>query len=344
MNQISKTRNKKILAVYDDCLIASKGYSIYRRANDSEKWVKYARINDGINSLFALFHLSRRLTRAEITKLYRLKDGSELCIARKGIFKREKDAREFKKCFNVVRGSRPMNLCIDDDGKIYFGEYFMNMEKKAVNVYCSEDNGNSWKVVYTFDDGNINHIHGIFKDPYTGLLWIATGDRENECIIANTNDGFKTLNTVFRGGQDYRTCALLFYKEHIVFATDSQYQQNYIKCFDRATLEIKDLQAVQGPVIRGGQIGDMSFISTDVEESEVNLDKNVYIWATKDGLAWKQVFSAPKDCLPFLFQFGVFDIPGYDLEKPVEQLYFTGKAVKKYDNVTFALNINQLQL
>lgn len=335
-------KHKKLLLVDENELVASKGYKLYHRRTNDGKWIKYARINDGINSLFALFHMSRRLTRAEITKLYRLKDGSELCIARKGIFKREKDAREFKKCFNVVRGSRPMNLCIDDDGKIYFGEYFMNMEKKAVHVYCSEDNGNSWKVVYTFEDGNINHIHGIFKDPYTGLLWIATGDRENECIIAHTDDGFKTLNMVFRGGQDYRTCALLFYKEHIVFATDSQYQQNFIKCFDRSSHEIKDLQAVQGPVIRGGQIGDLSFISTDVEASEVNLDKNVYIWATKDGLAWKQVFSAPKDCWPFLFQFGVFDIPAYATDKPVEQLYFTGKAVKNYDNVTFALNINQL--
>lgn len=341
-NRVKK--GMKILQVDENGLVASKGYKLYRRKTNDTQWECYARINDGINSWFALFHLSRRLTRAEITKLYRLKDGSELCIARKGIFKREKDAKVFKKCFNVVRGSRPMNLCIDDDGKIYFGEYFMNMEKKAVHVYCSEDNGNSWKVVYTFEDGNINHIHGIFKDPYTGLLWIATGDRENECIIAHTDDGFKTLNTVFRGGQDYRTCALLFYKDHIVFATDSQYQQNFIKCFDRVSLEIKELQAVQGPVIRGGQIGELSFISTDVEESEVNLDKNVYIWVSKDGLAWKQVFSAPKDCWPFLFQFGVFDIPAYATDKPVEQLYFTGKAVKKYDNATFALNINQLQL
>lgn len=342
MSQKNKIKGKKFLAVFDDCLIASNGYTLYRCPTGGGKWTRYAHISDGINSLFSIFRLSRRLTRAEITKLYRLKDGSELCIARKGIFKKEKDSASFKKCFNVIRGSRPMNLCIDDDGKIYFGEYFMNMEKKAVHIYCSEDNGDSWKVVYTFEDGNINHIHGIYKDPYTDLLWVATGDRENECIIANTNDGFKTLNIVFRGGQDYRTCALLFYKEHIVFATDSQYQQNYIKTFNRETLEIKELQAVQGPVIRGGQIGDLSFISTDVEESEVNLDKNVYIWVSKDGITWKQAFSAAKDWLPFLFQYGVFDIPNYAPDAAVQKLYFTGKAVKKYDNVTFAIDINNL--
>lgn len=342
MNITETIKRIKLLWVDEDGLVSSKGYYLYRRKNGNTKWENYARINDGLNSLFAVFHLSRRLTRAEITKLYRLKDGSELCIARKGIFKKEKDSTSFKKCFNVIRGSRPMNLCIDDDGKIYFGEYFMNMEKKAVHIYCSEDNGDSWKVVYTFEDGNINHIHGIYKDPFTDLLWVATGDRENECIIANTNDGFKTLNIVFRGGQDYRTCALLFYKEHIVFATDSQYQQNYIKTFNRETLEIKELQAVQGPVIRGGQIGDLSFISTDVEESEVNLDKNAYIWVSKDGITWKQVFSATKDWLPFLFQFAVFDIPNYAPDAAVQKLYFTGKAVKKYDNVTFAIDIKNL--
>lgn len=342
MNLSIEKRGYKLLSVDADGLIASNGYTLYRCPTGGAKWIRYAHISDGINSLFAFFHLSRRLTRAEITKLYHLKDGSELCIARKGIFKKEKDSATFKKCFNVIRGSRPMNLCIDDDGKIYFGEYFMNMEKKAVHIYCSEDNGDSWKIVYTFEDGNINHIHGIYKDPYTGLLWVATGDRENECIIANTNDGFKTLNIVFRGGQDYRTCALLFYKEHIVFATDSQYQQNYIKTFNRETFKIKELQAVQGPVIRGGQIGDLSFISTDVEESEVNLDKNAYIWVSKDGITWKQAFSATKDSLPFLFQFAVFDIPNYAPNVPMQKLYFTGKAVKKYDNVSFAIDIKDL--
>lgn len=333
-------KNKKILTVDKDGLIASKGYKLYRYTTRGGKWKKYGRINDGINSVFATFPLSRRLTRAEISKYYLLQDGTELCIARKGIFRREKGEKDFEKVFHVIRGSRPMFLCEDVDGGVYFGEYFQNMEKQAVHIYGSHDHGKTWEIVHTFPEGNINHVHGIYMDPYTKKMWFATGDRENECIIGYTEDGFKTIKEVFRGGQEYRTCVLFFYKDFIVFGTDSQYQQNELKKFDRKTLEITHLQDVQGPVIRGAQIGDLSMISTDVEPSEVNKDTKAYVWITKDGLKWEELCSAEKDWLPsMLFQFGVFDLPSYSPDANIDKVYVTGKAVKKCGGHTLVFEI-----
>lgn len=336
-----KISKKKMLIVSNDELIASKGYKLYRCGNDG-KWEKYGRIKDGKNSLFASFALSRRLTRAEISKLYHLQDGPELCIARKGIFRRETGNKEFKKVFNVVRGSRPMFLCEDIDGSVYFGEYFQNMEKKAVHVYGSHNHGKDWEIVKTFAEGNINHIHGVYMDPFTKNLWLATGDRENECIIGYTNDGFKTFTEVFRGGQEYRTCVLFFYKDFIVFGTDSQYQQNELKKFDRKTLEITHIQDVQGPVIRGAQFGDISMISTDVEPSDVNKDPNAYVWITKDGLHWEELCHAKKDILPpMLFQFGVFDLPQYAPDYKGSKIYVSGKAVKGCSGDTLVFDLNE---
>lgn len=344
MKQIGIIKGKKIIDVNKDGLVAVKGYNFYRYSFSDKKWEKYAHISDGINSLFSSFPLSRRLTRAEITKYYHLQDGSELCIARKGIFLKEPSSNVFVKTFNVLRGSRPMFLCEDVDGGVYFGEYFQNMEKQAVHIYGSHNHGKTWEIVHTFPEGNINHVHGIYMDPYTKKMWFATGDRENECIIGYTEDGFKTMKEVFRGGQEYRTCVLFFYKDFIVFGTDSQYQQNELKKFDRKTLEITHLQDVQGPVIRGAQIGDVSMISTDVEPSEVNKNTKAYVWITKDGLKWEVLCSAEKDCLnPTLFQFGVFDLPSYDksLKDQVGQglkVYVTGKAVKKYGGNTLVFD------
>ena len=177
-------------------------------------------------------------------------------------------------------------------------------------------------------------------DPYTKSLWLATGDRENECIIGYTNDGFKTFTEVFRGGQEYRTCVLFFYKDFIVFGTDSQYQQNELKKFDRKTLEITHLQDIQGPVIRGAQIGEVSMISTDVEPSEVNKDTNAYVWITKDGLHWEELCHAQKDFLPpMLFQFGVFDLPTYAPDFILDKIYVTGKAVKKVGGHTLIFEV-----
>ena len=334
-------KHMKVLRVDEDGLVATKGYGLYRRKTNDGKWERYAHISDGINSLFASFPMVRRLTRAEITKCYQMKNGAELCIARKGIFRREANEKKIKKVFNVVRGSRPMNICEDTDGSLYFGEYFANMEKKAVHIYKSTDKGKSWNVCYTFPEGNINHVHGIFMDPYTQRMWFATGDRENECIIGYTEDGFKTVTEVFRGGQDYRSCVLFFYEDFIVYGTDSQYQQNVLKCFDRNTLEIKELQKVQGPVIRGTQFGKVSMISTDVEPSDVNKDKNAYVWITNDGLHWTELCHAEKDRWnPTLFQFGVFDLAQYQPGYHGYKVYVTGKAVKNCGGNTLVFELN----
>lgn len=335
MKQIGIIKGKKVIEVNQDGLVAVKGYNFYRYSNEIKKWQKYASISDGVNTLLSSFPLSRRLTRAEVTKYYHLNDGSELCIARKGIFRREPNGTTFTKTFNVTRGSRPMYLCEDNDGSVYFGEYFQNMEKQAVHVYGSHDHGKTWEIVRTFEDGNINHIHGIYMDPYTKNMWLATGDRENECIIGYTNDGFQTFTEVFRGGQEYRTCILFFYEDFIVFGTDSQYQQNELKKFDRKTLEITHLQDVQGPVIRGLQVGEFAMISTDVEPSDVNKDPNAYVWVTNDGLHWEELCKGRKDILPpMLFQFGVFDLPTYAPDACLDKIYVTGKAVKKFGGHT----------
>lgn len=340
MEVIVRYNGKRLLYVTEDGLVASEGYALYRYIFADRMWRKYATVDDRKNAFFSCTGLTRRLTRSEITKYYQLKNGIELCIARKGIFRKEMGSDVFNKTFNVVRGSRPINICEDVDGKLYFGEYFANMEKAAVNIYCSEDSGQTWNVCYTFPDGNINHIHGIYMDPFTKKMWVATGDRENECIIGYTDDGFKTIKEVLRGGQDYRTCTLLFYKDFIVFATDSQYQENEIRKFDRESLEIETLQKVQGPVIRGIQMGNVSVISTDVEPSDVNNDQNAYLWLSKDGMKWEQVYAAKKDCLnPMLFQFGVFDLPEYSETAKEDMLYFTGKAVKGCSGDTIAMSL-----
>ena len=325
----------------NDILIAAKGYTLYSSSNNGSNWKRHGKIKDGINSLFAITRFTSRLTRAEISKLYYLTDGTELCIARKGIFRREKGEKRFSKCYDVIRGSRPICLLEDEStGNVYFGEYFRNYEKVPVHIFCSEDRGKSWQVAYTFPEGWINHIHGIFKDPYTGALWVATGDRENECVIGYTTDGFKTFNIIHRGAQDYRTCVLFFYPDYVLYATDSQYQQCYVKSIDRATNEVKEIHPVQGPVIRGCEFGGIVFIATDIEPSKFNKETHAYVWMSQDGHNWKQLFKGEKDILSATyFQFGTFDLPVYSPDYKGRTLYISGKALKKYDGNTIEIDI-----
>lgn len=322
-------RNKfgfKVLCVKDDNLLSGRGYWLQDTRG------KY-KLVDQKYALLSRFALTRRFFRAEITGLYTLSNGNCIAVAKKGIFLQWQGSNTFVRCFTMPRGSKPLNLCIAPSGNIYFGEYFQNMDKQEVNIYCSEDNARTWNIAYTFGAGQINHIHGLFHDPYTNRIWVVTGDRENECIIGYTEDGFKTLVEVFRGGQKYRSCLLFFYLDFIVFATDSQYIQNKIKKFDRNTLEIVELQDIQGSAIKGGQEGNVSFLSTTIEPSEVNKDKYAHLWVTKDGLHWEERYKAKKDWLPSIFQFGTFEFPQYEVDK-IDRLYFSGRALKGLDGKT----------
>lgn len=315
----------KILSACETDFLLANGYRLIDTRG------KYG-INDSRFSTLSRFSFSRRLLRAEITGIYTLCNGDRVAIAKKGIFLQKLGSNIFEKCFSIPHGSKPLNICVAPSGNLYFGEYFQNMGKQAVNIYCSDDNARSWHIAYTFPEGNINHIHGIFLDKYTNRIWVATGDRVNECIVGYTKDEFKTFVEVFRGGQEYRTCQLFFYKDFIVFGTDTQYQQNVIKKFDRKTLEIMELQQVQGSVIKGGQVGDVAFISTTVEPSKVNKDKYAHLWVTKDGLHWEEKYKAKKDWLPStLFQFGTFEFPQYYGIENLERLYFSGRSLKGLD-------------
>lgn len=317
----------KIICIDNSSQLISRGYNL---CDANGKYM----IGDGKYGYPSRFILTRRFLRAEITGLYKLANGNRLAIAKKGIFLLKQGSNLFEKVFVTPRGSKPLNLCLAPSGNIFFGEYFQNKEKQAVNIYCSEDNGQSWHIAYTFPKGSINHIHGLFFDNYTNRIWVATGDRDNECIIGYTEDEFNSFTEVFRGGQEYRTCQLFFYKDFIVFGTDTQYQQNVIKKFDRETLEVTELQDVQGSVIKGGQVGDVAFISTTVEPSKVNTDKYAHLWVTKDGLHWEERYKAKKDWFPFIFQFGTFEFPQYYGIEKLERLYFSGRALKGLDGKT----------
>lgn len=314
----------------------SSGYDILETIGNQAKGNFYCSLLDKY-SQYTKCSVTRRILRAEITGLYILDDNSMITVAKKGVFRRAPEGGDFYKVFVMPRGSKPLNICILPNGHLYFGEYFQNMNKEAVHIYGSEDNGQTWQIVYTFESGNINHVHGLFFDKYTNRIWVLTGDRDNECIIGYTEDEFQTFNEVLRGGQEYRSCQLFFYKDFIVYATDSQYIGNEIRSINRETLEITSLAKIQGSAIKGGQTGQVSYLSTTIEPSKINKDRFSHIWVTKDGIHWEDKFKAEKDCWPAIFQFGTFEFPqnAYCDGK----LWFSGRALKDYDNKSSYIEI-----
>jgi hypothetical protein len=126
----------------------------------------------------------------------------------------------------------------DTKGNIYLGEY--NSDDAAypdyqMHIYKGTNYGENWSAVYTFPprnitgpDGGVRHIHACEVDPYTGHVWIATGDTDSQArIYYHTNallpdaDGIVRLTLVGSGSQEYRAVSLAFTENYIYWFMDA---------------------------------------------------------------------------------------------------------------------------
>jgi hypothetical protein len=323
-----------VLNVHQNIMYAANGYRIFKSIDGGKVWELDGWIDDLGYSLIAnASRLLARLVRAEITCLLVLQDGSRVAVGKKGIFVAAKGEKKYVKTFDITRGTRPLNICVDSKGVLFFGEYLSNPDRNEVHIYKSIDSGKKWDVCYTFPRRSIRHVHGIFYDRYADLVWFATGDLNGECIIGNTKDGFKTINIFKRGGQKYRTVQLLFYKDFIIYGTDTEYEKNYIYRIDRKDGREYCLQGLQGSVLSSFNTGKYAVISTAVEPSKVNQDQYSHVWFSSDGSEWKELFKDKKDFLhPKYFQYGRFKFPVGAISDG--KIFFSGHALKNFDNKT----------
>jgi len=336
--------NAKALYVDEKTLYIARGYNIYRSSHGGEEWILDGKIADFKYAFLGKFsRLLNRLLRIEVSCMVLLDDGTRIVTAKKGIFVAKPGSKKYIKTFNITRGNKPMNICLDSDGSLYFGEYFLNgrfvdTKREEVHIYRSEDHGQSWHICYSFPQNTVRHIHGIFYDQYTDRLWVTTGDRDAECMIAYTTDKFESLHIVKSGSQKYRAVTLLFYPDHIVYGTDTEHETNYIYSFNRKSDEEKCLQALPGSVLMATQSNNNAAISTAVEPSKINSDPDAHIFFSEDGLVWKDIYCAKKDGYSLkYFQYGRITFPQHAIAK--ERLVFSGHALEKIDNTVSIVNI-----
>jgi len=211
-------------------LWATRGMIAYRLLKGDNKFVRQYHIPTGF-SIFWLrnFSIIRRLTlRPEVVELLPLPHGEACAMSAGHMWYRPGNGKGFEETFtlphygiSVGLGVRNDGLIRLEDGTILLGEYFMNEERTSVHIYKSEDNGKTWQVTYTFKPGQIRHIHAIQQDPYTGKVWLCTGDLDDESMIAWSNDGAKTFTPIGQGSQIWRVTQLVFTKDALYWGTDT---------------------------------------------------------------------------------------------------------------------------
>jgi hypothetical protein len=190
---------------------------------------------------------------------------------------------------------------------IYFGEYGANERRKAVPVWASRDDGQTWQIIHYFPAGSIKHIHGVYRDPFSDRLWIPTGDFAGECFLYSADPDFRDVRRHGDGTQPWRSVSLLFSKDHIYWGMDSQLQSSQLCAFDRVTETLTQHQKFPGPVWYSKQLDDgWVVLQTTVESGPGVQDDSAHVFVSRDLLTWRSIGKFRKDPWPKrYFKFGV---------------------------------------
>lgn len=227
---------------------------------------------------------------------------------------------------------------------VVFGGYLSNPTKKPVHIY-RRVGVDKWEIVYTFSEGEINHIHNIVVDKYRDCIWVFTGDFDNSAAIWKVTNDFNTVEKIKFGSQKYRACVAFPMKQGLLYATDTPFADNYIYLLDVETLQLKVIREISGSCIYGCRWQDRYVFSSTVEpdgrsqtlkglmfnrkRGEGIKDNYVHLYCGNFEEGFSDIYKEKKDCYPYIFQFGVFKFPSGINNS--DTLYFQPIATKKND-------------
>jgi hypothetical protein len=329
---VAEFPNLRVLAWRDDWLYASQGYSLLRasmQANAIEWQPVASYAPDWWRNLSVKSRLTFRLVRDGFHALAILSSGHIVAAVPGAIVTLAPGKNEFELSHRVLRGTRPLHITATHDDHIFWGEYFDNPARDEVHIYASTDRGAIWDVAYTFPRKTIRHVHNIVFDEWANCLWVLTGDNGSECRILRFSCDFKNVDTVLSGNQQARAVALVPTSDGLYFSSDTPLESNHVYRLDRGGM-LSKLAALSSSSIYGCRAGGGIFFSTMVEPSQTNLDPNVHLYGSRDGLDWHSLMQWPKDFWPMsLFQYGNAILP--DGRNDTEFIALTTVAVQRDD-------------
>lgn len=243
--------------------------------------------------------------------------------------------KTIQRLFSIDKGKRPLFFCsvtksgANTEAGVYYGDYCSNSAKNPISIYHVDPVTFEKRVIFTFAKGEVNHVHSLVYDEERDCVWIFTGDFGDAAAIWRTRDGFKTVECVLRGKQDYRADVVTIYNSDIWYATDAPFAPNHLmRLYESSNgWGLEKVAPLNGPVIYGSRMGDKLVFSTDVEsdgEYKNRFDtltsrklgkgiKDYYAYLYTLDLRTKNlkiIYRCKKDLLPFVvFQFGTIMFP-----------------------------------
>ena len=339
-----------------DQLVLSRRDRLYLRAATGGPVSPLARIPaPRWRSLAARLPALPRLLRFATYVCRPMPDGTWLAVFDKDIFRIGRIGAGAAERIDRIEGRRSRcrvlrgALAVDADGAAWFGDYLRNAERGPVHVYRLPPGATRAEIAYTFPAGAVRHVHGVYADPADGSLWCTTGDRDGECRIVRSSDGFATVEQIGAGDETWRAVCLAFRGDAVYYGTDAEFRTNAIYRIDRQSGRRDRLGEADGPVWYGARLADWLIFGSTAEECPSNTSGQAALWGVgpsdelvriqgfdKDRLSTRPRPIAGKTLpLSSLFQFGRLLFP--EIEGPHDDLLVTGQGLTGLDGRTFRL-------
>ncbi len=261
-------------------LWATRGMIIYRLKSGENRFEKIGHVPIGFSLLWLNnFRFFRLLTNKPECIEMTLTGKGQICVlSGRYIWHSPDHGLNFHRAmrldhygFGIGRGILCNGLLSIKNNMVFFGEYFRNKDRSQVKIYRSHDGGLTWEVAYVFEPGRIKHIHALQEDPYTGKLWICTGDTNIESMIGWSDDNFENITLVGQGSQIWRSTQLVFTEEAVYWGTDSgSINVAGIYRLDRQTNALTKITDTQGAIMFGTRLSKGTVVFSSDREGFPN--------------------------------------------------------------------------
>lgn len=177
--------------------------------------------------------LGRVLGRFATTNLWAVSETDLLATADRFVFVSHDGGENWSTRYELPASSGPMGVLPSAVARVgsdlYLGEYPLGSDETP-RLLRSHDRGDTWSVVTALP--SVRHVHAVQRDPYSGDIWVTTGDRDHECQIGRLRDG--RFEPVVGGSQRYRAVELGFTPGYVLWGMDCVYaDRNEICRLDR---------------------------------------------------------------------------------------------------------------
>ncbi len=330
----------------DGALWSYKRHKILKRNLNREIEYRYPIKCGAMVGFLAKFQLFRRVLRLEVNSLQITENNDIVAVTKGAILVKKKGASIFKKVFKIEKGSKPLNLCKDGSGNLFWGEYFSNPNREEVRIFGSED-GINWRTYHIFPAKQIRHVHGIFWDRFRNGMWVLTGDSDQESGIWFTDNQFKSLRNVFSGSQKARAVSIIPLKSGLIIPMDTPLETNYIQYFNLANNTIRNLSKIPSSAFNSFDSENLKLISTVVEPSEVNKATSTTIYASIDTQTWIRITNLEQGYLSSLsykyFRYPEIIFMPSERKNEITDINIYLRGTKKYNNCWLTINIDEIK-